>query len=223
MPQTVLSSQPRTLTRRRVKNLRSEGLIPANVFGKKIQSQVIQIGAKDFSRIYAQVGESSLVYLDIKGESDHRPTLISSVSYHPVTRQVLHVSFHQVNLKEKVTAPVKIILTGQPLAVADGLGVMVQRTNEVQIEALPTDMPENLTLDVSSLHQVGSTISVHDLNLDKSKITVVTDPDVIIVKIDALAKEEVVAPPPSPLETAPGTASQETLPPETPATPETSA
>lgn len=191
MAQHTLSVSPRTLSGRKVKKLRQEGKVPANIFGKKIPTTNIQVDAKEFLKVYKEVGESTLVYLG------DRPVLVSEVTYHPVTDQLLHVSFRQVDLKAKVTAPVAVELTGEASAEQEKLGIMVQQLDEVEIEALPTDMPENIKVDVSSLSEVGSQITVVDLNLDSSKMTIKTDPTAIIVKIEALAKEEKVEAPPT--------------------------
>lgn len=183
---------------RDVKKLRSQKLVPGNVFGRKIDSTNLQVSAKDFSKLFKEVGESTLIYLDIKGEKEPRPVMVSEVTKHPVTGQLLHVAFHQVDLKEKVSAKVAVKLSGEAPAEKEKLGILVQQADEIEIEALPTDMPENITVDVSLLSTVGSSITVKDLKLESNKLSVKTDPETIIVKIEELAKEEVVAPPPAP-------------------------
>lgn len=191
----TLKVQPRQVSGRKVKQMRIQGLLPANVFGKSVKSVSIQVPVKDFEKIYAIVGESSLVYLEVEGEGEPRPVLVREVSHHPVTGQILHVDFNQVSLKEKVTAPVQIKLTGESSAETSKLGILVQQLDEVELEALPTDMPENLEVSIENLVAVDDTIYVKDLKLDRSKITIVSDPDAIVVKIEALAKEEVVEAP----------------------------
>lgn len=184
MTHRSLTVTPRTLSGRKVKKLRREGQVPASIFGKKIPTSNIQVDSKEFLKVYKEVGESSLIYLG------DRPVLVSDVTYHPVTGLVLHVSFRQVDLKAKVTAPVAIKLLGDAPAEQEKLGIMVQQLDEVEIEALPTDMPEDIKVDVSVLNEVGSQIMVGELKLDSSKLTIKTEPTVIIVKIEALAKEE---------------------------------
>ena len=196
MAQHSLSAQPRTLVGRAVKALRHQGQTPANIFGKKVASLTIQVNTKDFTKLYAEVGESTLVYLRVEGESDARPVLVREVVYHPVSGQILHVSFNQVDLKEKVTAPVAIELVGEAPAESNHLGILVQQLSEVEVEALPTDMPERVSLDVSGLAEVGAQLLVSDIQL-ASNITIQTAPDTIVAKIEPLAKEEVVAPPPA--------------------------
>jgi large subunit ribosomal protein L25 len=197
MTKHTLAALPRKVSGRKVKTIRRENQIPANVFGKRVKSQNLQVETKTFLKLYQQAGESTLVYLKIQGEKEELPTMISDVQFHPLSSLPLHVSFHQVDLKEKVTAPIKIKLVGESLAVKDSLGVLVQQLDEIEVEALPADMPENIELDISSLAVVDAALSVKDVRLDSAKFTVKTDPESIIVKIEPLAKEEVVAPPPA--------------------------
>lgn len=197
MTKHVLTVLSRKISGRKVKKIRHENQIPANVFGKKVTSRNLQVEAKTFLKLYKEVGESTLVYLNIQGEKEELPTMINDVQLHPLTGLPLHISFHQVDLKEKVTAPIKIKLVGDSLAVKDSLGVLVQQLDEIEVEALPADMPENLELDISGLAAVDSSLSVRDIRLNSDKFTVKTDPGLIIVKIEPLAKEEVVAPPPT--------------------------
>jgi large subunit ribosomal protein L25 len=187
-----LSVQPRTVIGRKVKQLRHAGLVPANVFGKNAESANIQMPVKDFSNAYAEVGESTLLYLSVDGEKEARPVLVREVTRHPVTSEILHIDFNQVSLKEKVTAPVKIELTGEAPAEKEKLGILVQQLDEVELEALPTEMPEHLEVSVEKLIAVDDAILVKDLPLDYSRITIKSDPEAIIVKIEPLPAEEPV-------------------------------
>lgn len=221
MTKHVLSVQPRDITGRAVKNLRKSGIVPANVFGKNVKSTLVQVNAKEFSKLYAQVGESSLVYLEVEKEKEPRPVLVREVVRHPVTGMTLHISFNQVDLKEKVTAPVSIELVGEAPAESTHLGILVQQLNEVEVEALPADMPEHIELDVTGLTDVGAAITVGDIKVSKN-ITLLTPAETLVVKIEPLAKEE-VAPVVAPVEgEAPveGAEPAEAAAPATPAAPE---
>jgi large subunit ribosomal protein L25 len=198
MVKHTLSAEPRTVKGRDVKKLRVQKIAPANVFGKKIESLNVQVSDKEFIKLFKSVGESTLIYLEVNGEKESRPVLVSEVTRHPVSGQILHITFHQVDLKEKVTANVTVKLSGESPAEKEKLGILVQQLDEIEIEALPTDMPENITVDISILETVGTSIIVRDLKLDSAKLAIKTDLDTIVVKIEELAKEEVVAPPPTP-------------------------
>jgi len=187
-----LTAQIRTVTGKKVKLLRKNDLIPATLYGKGIKSISIECPLKTLVSIIHEAGESGLVYLTV-GETTH-PTLIHTVQHHPVTDEILHVEFHEVNLKETVKANIPVVLTGESVAVKEGTGTLLQITMEIEVEALPTDLPEKFEVDVTNLAAVNDEIQVKDVNAG-AKVTVVTAPDQIIVKVGALAKPEPVETP----------------------------
>ena len=190
MTKHTFKAETRKITGRKVKSLRKLGLIPAVVYGKKAKTSNLQILAKDFAKLHSQAGESTLVYLQIEGEKEDRPVLIRSVISHAVSEQVLHVEFHQVDLKEKVKAAVPVKLVGEAPAEKDHLGILVQQLNEIEVEALPTDMPEHFEIDVTALSEVNQSILVKDIKVS-AKFEILTDQTQIIAMIEQLAKEEV--------------------------------
>src|SRR3989339_1739132 len=156
MNKYVLKAEKRILTGSKVKKLRRQGVIPANVFGHTIKSQAIQVSEVEFSRVYKDAGETSLIWVKVEGEDKERPTLIKALTNNPITGQKLHVDFHQVNLKEKVTANVPVEITGESQLIKDGVAILNQSINEIEVEALPTDIPENIIFDISGLTELGA-------------------------------------------------------------------
>lgn len=179
---------------RSVKKLRAAGVVPANVFGNDVKSLTIQVGDKELGHLIKEAGESTLIYLSVEGEKEDRPVMISELRRHPVTNQFQHVAFHQVNLKQKVTTAVPIELMGESPAVAEKLGILVQLLNEVELEALPTDMPEKVEVDVSALAEVDSAVYVKDIKVGKD-IEIKSDVESMVAKVEPLAAEEVVEAP----------------------------
>ena len=194
MSQHKLSAEKRKIIGRKVKALRKSGFLPANIFGKDVKSATIQIKAVDFTKFRKEAGESTLVYLSLEGEEESRPVMIHEIAIHPVNGQILHIDFHQVNLSEKTTALISVKLTGDSPAEKEKLGILVQQLDEVEVEAFPADMPEHLEVSVETLSAVGDSIRVLDIK-PGSKLIIKTDPDSIVAKIEALAKEEVVEAP----------------------------
>lgn len=195
-----LDAQVRKITGRKTKKLRLEGLLPANVFGKKITSLALQLKLNDFKKAFTEAGETSLLNLKIadeKGKVEERPVLISNVQKNPVSDEVIHVDFHQVDLKEKVTAPIPVEITGEAPAEKQGIGTVVHYLNEIEVEALPTDLPEKFVVDVSNLTEVDQAIYVKDLEYEKEKVEIKIDLETILVKVEPPQKEEVVTPPPT--------------------------
>ncbi len=187
-----LNAEKREITGRKVKKLRREGILPANLFGKGIKSQSLQVNLKEFLKVFEKVGETGLIDLAIN-EGEVRPVLVGNVQIEPVSDQPLHVDFHQVNLEEKVTVAVPIHLVGEAPAVMRDEGVLVQPLSEVEVEALPADLPDHLEVDISSLDKVDAAVRVADLKVPKG-VAVKTDQEEVVAIINSKAKEEEVAP-----------------------------
>lgn len=187
MKSPTLKVDKRKIFGRKVKKLRSEGKLPANIYGKKVKSQAIEVVLSDFENVFKQSGETKIVQLALL--SKNIPTLIHNVQLDPVTDAPIHADFLQVDLKEKVTAQVPIELSGESPAEKQGLGTVVQYIDEVEVEALPTDLPEKFEVDLSALDQVDMLVHIKDLVVGKS-VTLKDDADRIIVKIEPPRKEE---------------------------------
>lgn len=181
-----LEAQTRTVLGKKVKNLRAEGISPATVYGKSVEPVSIQANTKELVTLFEDVGESGLVDLAIDGKVV--PILFKNPQYHPVLGNLVHIDCHQVNLKEKITATVPIEFIGESMAVRLG-NVLVGVLSEIEVEALPADLPEKIEVDLSVLETVDSMVTVADLKIDKSIVEVKNDPEQVIVKID-LPKEE---------------------------------
>lgn len=193
MQKYTLEAEKRKIFGRKVKSLRREGLLPANIYGKNIESLAIQVSLNDFEKVYKEAGETRIIELSIGKEK--RPVLISNVQLDPVSDIPLHVDFKQVNLKEKVSAAVPIELVGESPAEKKGLGTAVQYLDEIEVEALPTDLPEKFEVDLTVLEEVDQTVFVKDLVSGSDKVEIKTDPEKIIVKVEPPRKEEEIAPP----------------------------
>lgn len=185
-----LKAEKRTVTGRKVKKLRREGLLPANVYGKNEASQALQLSVVEFEKAYKEAGETGLVELSVGGDTKH--VLISNIHTNPVTDEYLHVDFRQVSLKEKVVANVPVEIVGEAQAEKDGIGTLVVQLNDVEVEALPLDLPESFKVDVGILVEVDQAIYVKDLKYDKAKVEIKNDLEAIVAKIEPPQKEEVV-------------------------------
>ena len=194
MQKTTLKAEKRKVLGRKVKKLRREGVLPANIYGKKIKSLSIKFPVVDFEKVYKAAGETGIVEIAIGKQK--KPVLISNVQLDPVTDKPLHVDFHQVDLKEKTTADVPIELIGESPAEKQGLGTVVQSINEIEVEALPKDLPDKFEIDLSKLVKVEQTVQVKDLVVDTKKVKILAEAEQMIVKVEPPRKEEEVAPPP---------------------------
>lgn len=195
MANPTLRAEGRKVLGRKVKKLRREGILPANVYGAKLKSQAVQVPLADFKKIFGEVGETGLV--DLKVNGDTRPVLVHNIQIDPVTDEPVHADFLQVDLKEKVSAQVPIEFVGSSVAEKQGVGIVVHQMSELEVEALPTDLPDHITVDISPLAEVDQAIKVADLNVDRKKVEVKEDPERIVVNVAPPAKEEVVEAPPA--------------------------
>jgi len=191
MEQIPLTAQKRTVLGRKVKTLRREGQIPAHVFGHKVKTIHVQVNSKDFHKVFEKAGETGII--DLTLDKEKKPVLVRSVQVNPVTDEPLHIDFYQVNLSEKVKVNVPIEIVGEAQAVEKKIGLLLTPISEIEIEALPVDLPESIEVDVSILTEIGQEIKVKDLNIDRSKIEVHTDPEQIVAQIGELVTKEMEA------------------------------
>lgn len=183
----VLSAFPRTIFGRKVKKLREQGLIPAHVFGHKIKTIHVQVNENEFVKIEKAAGEATIINLKTNGEL--RPVLIRNIQTDPVTDKILHIDFYQVNLKEKVRIKIPIEIVGESPAVESKQGVLLTPLSEIEIEALPTNLPDSVKVDISKLEKLDDAILVKDLKLP-AEVEILEDKEETVVKIGELVTKE---------------------------------
>jgi len=185
----TLKVTTRKITGRKIRNLRKEGILPANIYGKDIKSQTVQLPTKDFKAAFKAAGETSIINLTLDKESKPRPALIQNIHLHPVTDEFLHADFRQVDLTKKVTVDVPLKMIGEAPAVSKG-GILLQLMDEVEVEALPSDLPDKFEINVSKLKEIGQTISLKDIKVSDKVKLMVDNLNQLVVKIEEPTKEE---------------------------------
>ncbi|MBI4039463.1 50S ribosomal protein L25 [Candidatus Daviesbacteria bacterium] len=214
-----LSAQRRDFLGKKVHRLRSQGLLPGHIYGHDVDPVSVSVKSEEFVKIFAKAGETGLIDLVINDDKV-RPVLIHDVQYDPAYHKPLNIDFYQVNLSEKVAVNVPVEIIGESPVVNMGEGVLLAELSELEVEALPTDLPEKITVDVSSLNAVGDVIHVKDLHTPAGVIVKV-DPEQIVVHIGQPVmpeKEEVAITPEAPI--IPEAVAEEGTPPaETPEAP----
>lgn len=195
MEKVSLKAQERNTFGKKVKNLRKEGILPGHVFGNNVETEHVSIQVKDFMKVYEQAGETGLIDLKI-GEEKVRPVMVKEIQYDANKGLPLHIDFYQVNLKEKVRVPVPIIL--QELeeeieSVKMGEAVILQVLSEVEVEALPTDLIDQIEVSLAGLKNVDDTVTVGMLNYNHATLTVLADPEEVVVKLAPAVTEEMKA------------------------------
>ena len=184
-----LVAQKRTVSGKKVKKLRREGILPANIFGKDIKSFAIQFEVPLFKKAFKKAHTTQVVYVDI--DKKEFPVLIQTPQYHPITGALLHVDMRKVDLKQKVETEVPIQITGELSVVKSGEADVVRVTDTVLMECLPTDIPEEFTVDISKLSGIGAEVKVEDLP-KSDKYTFLDPMDKVLIQIAEAKKEEEV-------------------------------
>lgn len=187
MDKTNLTSQPRDITGRKVKKLRAQGLVPAHVFGHEIKSENISIDEKDFKAIYHKVGETGII--NLKLDTKEYPVLVKGLHLDPVSLKILHVDFYKVNLSEKVKVQVPLEVVGESVAVETKIGLLLTPVSEVEVEALPANLPEKIEVNIETLKEVGDSITVADLKVD-DKIEILSDAELVVALIGEFITKE---------------------------------
>ncbi len=179
----LIEASVREVFGRKVKRLRAEGILPASVYGKDFKSISVQMDGKMANVAFNELGESGLFDLKV--------VFFKNPQYHPVTGEILHIDLYKVNLKEKTTVDVPVELIGESQSVKMG-NVLMHIVDSVEVEALPTDLPEKFELDIGKLMTLEDMITVADIAYDKTKMTIVTDADQVIAKTEEPKEEEIV-------------------------------
>ncbi|OGI46863.1 hypothetical protein A2121_03015 [Candidatus Nomurabacteria bacterium GWB1_40_6] len=173
--------------------LRKSGNIPAVFYGAGKDTTSISVGMIDFKKVWREAGESSAVKITTpEGIID---ALIHEVQVDPVTDEPIHVDFLAIDMKKKIRVNVPLEFTGISNAVKSGIGNLVKSIHELEVEALPADLPHSLSADISKLETLKDQIFVYDVEIPAG-VTLISNPSDVVASIieQVEEKEEVVAP-----------------------------
>ena len=174
------------------RKLRSEGRVPAVVYGHGREPQPLSINTRELERLLDHIAaESTVIDLDIDGKGAR--TLIREIQRHPFKRQILHVDFQELVAGEKISVSVPIVLIGVPDGVRMDGGILDQTMRELEIEVDPSNIPNHVEIDVTKL-VIGSSLHVSDIPLPEG-VEVLDDMDasVCVVSAPRAAIEETAA------------------------------
>lgn len=183
-----IKAEKRSLGKSALRLARQGGYLPAIIYGRNFKPVAVQVRVKDFEEAYIQAGESSLVYVDLEKQS--WPVIIHDVAKDYLAGSFLHADFYKVNLDEKITAEVPVILVGESPAVKSLGGILVKNINNIKVEALPQNLPSQIEVDVSKLQNFGEEILIKNLTLSAG-VEIKDKLDAIIVLIqEPISQEE---------------------------------
>ncbi len=186
----VLATLERKVFGKKLRKLRYEGVIPANVFGPNFISKALTVNYKDFVKLYKEAKETAVVYLQL--DKEEIPVLIKIVQKHPVTDSILHIDFRKIDLTQKIVTEVPVHIVGISEAVSQKGGVLLTQINKLSVEALPQHIPQFVEVDITKLNEVGQEIKISDLKASTNYV-VKDDPQKVIVSV-IVHKEESVTP-----------------------------
>ena len=192
MPTTVIEAQMRTPGGKNVnRRLRKSGIIPAVIYGPKKQPMAISVDPHIVQNIlHSETGRNTIFTLDVDG-SKQGNAMVKDYQLDPVQGDLIHVDFIQIAMDRRLELTVNIELIGEPEGVKIDGGIMDFVTRSIEVECLPSDIPESIKVDVSGL-KINDYIRVNNLEVD-SKVKILSDPDVVVVTIIPPVKEEAPA------------------------------
>ena len=182
----IIKAEKRTVRGKQVSQLRRAGILPGVVYGHKVESQAIQMDRHTVSLQMTSITPTTLVTIDVAGNKikafvrDRQRDVLHGV--------LTHLDFLAVSMTEKLRATVSVRIDGISPAVKDYNGILMTGVNDLQVECLPQDLPEVITVDVSGLKSIGSGLYVRDLKVS-DKVKILTDVDAMLVLVTSQGDE----------------------------------
>ncbi len=187
-----LLTQKREILGKKVRALRKTGIIPAELYGHETSNLHLSVPVKEFSKIFKMAGESTLIKLKVEGDKNYN-VLIHNVEHNALTDEVWHIDFYTVKMDEKIKTKVPVEFVGESPAVKEKSGMLVKAMQEIEIEALPADLPHHISVDISSIVDLGASILIKDIDAIKG-VKILVDQETVVATVSEIKEEEVVAP-----------------------------
>lgn len=180
MPDTY-AAEPRTTLGKSVAALRRGGVLPANIYGRGVESTSVQIATRDAQLLLKEHGLNALVNLQVAGEAAPRTVVVRNTHRHPVNQQLQHVDFLQVDVNRRMQSHIPVVVTGEAPAVQTFKSVLIHGMDHVLIEALPGEMPTHVEVSVEGLATPDSEVTVADLVV-AAGVTILSAPDIMLAR-----------------------------------------
>jgi len=189
----TLTAKIRKILGKKVRILRKGGVFPAVLYGSKTKSVSLEVDLKEFEKIYHEAGESSLLSLEVDGKK--HPVLIHQVERDPVTSKTIHVDFYQPSLEKEIVAKVPLVFEGIAPAVKDFGGTFIKNISELEVKALPQNLPHEIKINIQKLKTFEDNILVKDLEVPQGAKILRKPEDIIaFVAHPEKVEEELVKP-----------------------------
>ncbi|MFA5270425.1 MAG: 50S ribosomal protein L25 [Patescibacteria group bacterium] len=172
--------------------LRVGGTLPGVLYGKAIEPMAIAVPFDAFERLYKETGETTIINLQIEGETESRQVLVKDTQFDPVEGNHIHVDLYQIKADEELKATVPLRFINEAPAVKEFGGILITNKDEIEVECLPKDLPHDIEVDLSVLTKIDSAITIKDLNIPNG-VKTLAEPDESIVLVTPPAADEVEA------------------------------
>ena len=160
--------------------MKAQGKIPAVVYGPNVKNASLEVDEKEFKKVFRQAGESSLIEFVL--EKEKRPVLVNSIQKDPVSGNIIHIDFFQASLKEEVEVAVPLVFLGSAPAEKDLGGTLNKNILEIEVRALPQNLPHEIAVNIDALKTFEDHILVKDLVLPKD-VKAIKNPDEIVASV----------------------------------------
>lgn len=181
------------------KQLRKDGAIPAVVYKEGKDALSVQVNNKDlWHALHTDAGENAIITMEIEGgnKSSNKTVIVKEIQVDPINEKFVHIDFHEISLKDKLKVKVPVVLKGEAVGVKEDDGVLAQEMWEIEVECLPTEIPEHIVFHVDDL-RIGDSIHVKDVEAIEG-VEFLDDPEQMVVivhppTVEEEAEEEVAA------------------------------
>lgn len=186
-----LQVKKREILGKKVKNLRKEGLIPAELYGRNRENVHLSVLAKEFSKLFKEAGESTVIKLKIEDDKEEKTlnVLIGDFQKNSLTNEFSHIDFQEIKMDEKITISVPLEFIGEPPAVKAKGGILVKSMQEIELTAFPANLPRSIKIDLAKILNIGDSIYVKDFNALEG-VEFLVDSETVVATVTEPEKEE---------------------------------
>jgi len=184
---TQFDAQTRDISKKDTRALRRGGFVPAEVYGHNFDNIHVAVPLKAFLKTLREEGESSIINLRV--DSKEIPVLIHDVKWDNIAQVPESIDFYAVRMDEKIEATVSLRFVGEPPAVKEKNGALVKVLHEIEVEALPADLPREVVVDLGVLSDIGASVRIKDLSVSP-KVRVLQDPEIVVATVSEAREEE---------------------------------
>ncbi len=183
----MLQLEAQVRTNEKPEVLRASGMVPAVFYGSGKESTKIAVPSVPFIKLFREAGESTAIALVLEGKQI--PVLVHDMQQDPITGEPSHVDFLVVDMNKEAEVSVPLEFTGTAEVEKTGLGIVMKVMHEIEVSALPANLPHDIVVDISALATLSDVILAKDIALPKG-VTLVSDPEEVVVSVSGLSEEK---------------------------------